>query len=85
MRDRAIARQSQSSTRFGIGRTAKVRARTHSARETRAVKWHLVWLLRARPMAAMASAVSGVRVVYDKEGIDPGERHPCHILHSQKR
>ena len=30
-----------------------------------------LWLLGARPIAARASTVSGMRVVYDKEGIDP--------------
>ena len=33
--------------------------------------WVQLWFLRARPMTAMASAASGMRVVYDKEGIDP--------------
>jgi len=42
-------------------------------------------LLRARPIAARASTGRGTKAVYHKEGIDPGERHPCHILHSQKR
>ena len=30
-----------------------------------------LWFLRVRPIAAMASAGRGMRVVYDKEGIDP--------------
>jgi hypothetical protein len=41
---------------------------------------------RARPiMAARASTVNGTKAVLKKEGTDPGERHPCHILHSHKR
>jgi hypothetical protein len=39
-----------------------------------------LWLLRARPIAPMASAVSGMRVVYDKEGADPRK---CHAHHCQ--
>jgi hypothetical protein len=30
-------------------------------------------LLKARPMAVIASAVRGMRAVYDKEGVDPGK------------
>ena len=33
--------------------------------------WVQLWLLKARPMAAMASAVRGTKAVYYKEGIDP--------------
>jgi hypothetical protein len=36
--------------------------------------WVQWWLLRARPMAARASTVTGMRVVYDKEGTDPCQR-----------
>jgi len=41
-----------------------------------------LWLLRARPIAAMASTVSGMSVVYDKEGIDPciGNAHHCECV-----
>jgi hypothetical protein len=37
--------------------------------------WVQLQLLRARPMAAMASAVRGRSVVYHKEGIDPCISH----------
>ena len=46
-----------------------------------------VWLLRARPIAAKASTGKGTRVVYDKEGIDPGQ-HPEHhtpFCHQRRR
>ena len=33
----------------------------------------------------MASAVRGMRVVYDKEGIDPGERREYHTPHFHQR
>jgi hypothetical protein len=46
--------------------------------------WVQLWLLRARPMAARASAVSGMRAVYDEEGTDPGECPACHIPLSHK-
>jgi hypothetical protein len=36
-------------------------------------------------MAARASAVRGTRVVYDKEGTDPGQCHEHHIPHSHQR
>jgi hypothetical protein len=36
-------------------------------------------------MAATASAVSGMRVVYDNEGIDPGQRPEHHIPHFHPR
>jgi hypothetical protein len=36
-------------------------------------------------MAAMASAVSGMRVVYDKEGIDPGQCPEYHTPHFHQR
>ena len=37
-------------------------------------------------MVAMASAVSGMRVVYDKEGIDPciGYAHYCECVHQRR-
>ena len=42
-----------------------------------------VWLLRARPIAPMASTVRGMRVVYDKEGIDPCKCYAyyCECVH----
>jgi hypothetical protein len=41
-----------------------------------------LWLLRARPIAVMVSAVSVMRAVYDKEGIDPciGYAHYCECV-----
>jgi secondary thiamine-phosphate synthase enzyme len=44
-------------------------------------------LLRARPIEAIASTVSGTRVVYDKEGTDPGECHEYHtpLFHQRRR
>jgi hypothetical protein len=63
----------------------KARARTRLAREPRATRWHLVWLLKARPIVAMASAVSGMRVVYDKEGVDPGQCPEHHTPHFHPR
>ena len=45
----------QSSSRLSLSRTS----------------WVQLWLLRARPIARMAPAVRGVRLVYQKEGADP--------------
>jgi hypothetical protein len=44
-------------------------------------------LLRARPIAAMVSTVSGTRVVYDKEGTDPCKcaTHYCQRIHQRRR
>ena len=49
------------------------------------VSWVQLWLLRARPIAPMASAVRGMRVVYDKEGIDPGQCPEHHTPHFHQR
>jgi hypothetical protein len=40
--------------------------------------WGQLWLLRARPIAARASTVRGMRAVYDKEGTDPCK---CHAVY----
>jgi len=46
-----------------------------------------LWLLRARPIAARASAVRGMRVVYDKEGTDPciSDAHYCQRVYQRRR
>jgi hypothetical protein len=45
--------------------------------------WVKLWWLRARPIAARASTVSGMSVVYDKEGTDPcsGDAHYCECVY----
>ena len=49
--------------------------------------WVQLRLLRARPIAAMASVVSGMRVVCDKEGIDScfGYAHYCIGVYQRRR
>ena len=49
--------------------------------------WVQLWLLRARPIAPIASAVRGMRVAYDKEGTDPccGYAHYCECVHQRRR
>jgi hypothetical protein len=39
-----------------------------------------LWILGAWPMAAMASTVRGMRVVYHKDGIDPINAVQCTVL-----
>ena len=48
--------------------------------------WVQLRTARARPMALMASAVRGMRVVYDKEGIDPcgGDAHYGGCVHQRR-
>ena len=55
--------------------------------------WVQLWLLRARPMAVMASTVRGTEVVYHMDGVDPGEchavyctaAHHCQRMHQRRR
>jgi hypothetical protein len=60
--DRAIARENRGSTHSGVDPNVKACARTRLTRGPRAARWHLVWLLKARPIVAMASTGRGTRV-----------------------
>ena len=49
--------------------------------------WVQPWLLKARPIAPMASTVGGRKVVCHKEGVDPciGDAHYCECVHQRRR
>ena len=49
------------------------------------IGWVQLCMLRAWPIAAMASTGRGMRVVYHKEGVDPGEPYAHHSLRLHQR